>query len=165
MRLFRNPIWKKVGAVALLALVVGGSVAGVNKIKDLQEEETKVVNPLFIKGGIDNSTGKFVESDDTYVTKNLVQFNGSIKLNKAFDFNYDSYTVNIFVYDDNGIFIVDEHVNLLKDDFSYENYYEGNFCRLVVSFNEDYHDVLDNDKIDILDLNILAEVLNKQNEI
>lgn len=90
--------------LALSVLGIGaivGACAGINAIVEKQDEDLKVIYPVFEVGGLNETDGKYEKSDKTLYTKNAFECQG-LEIKLAFD-NYIDYQV--FFYEDDGDFI------------------------------------------------------------
>ena len=83
-------------SIVLVCLTAFGAIMGVSALSNSLSEDTKIINPKFEIGGLDNTTGKYVETEGSIYTKESFECQGlTIKL------DFDSQVkYQVFYYDE-----------------------------------------------------------------
>ena len=92
---------KTIGLGLLGLLVLGGAIFGISSLVEKQDEELKVIHPVFEVGGLNEVDGKYEKSDKTLYTKNAFECQGlEIKL----DFD-NTIKYQVFFYESDGDYL------------------------------------------------------------
>lgn len=90
--------WRNIVITIVVALLTFGVISGVATLFD---SETKTVHPLFIVGGIDETTGEHLETDGSIYTRDSFDCEGL-----AVELDFDAHvTYQVFYYDELDNFI------------------------------------------------------------
>lgn len=83
-------------SIALVCVLGFGAIFGLSALSKKLKEDTKIITPTFEVGGLDNVTGKYVETDGSIYTKESFECQGlTIKL------DFDSQVkYQVFYYDE-----------------------------------------------------------------
>ena len=87
---------KKILSIIMVCVITLGAICGISAISNKLNEDTKIITPTFEVGGLDNVTGKYVETDGSIYTKESFECQGlTIKL------DFDSQVkYQVFYYDE-----------------------------------------------------------------
>lgn len=94
----KNPL-----AIVVSCILVFAVLAGLSAFSSYRNQDTKVINPTFEVGGLDTTTGKFVDTDGSIYTKESFECQGLI-IKLDFD---STVEYQVFYYDD-----VDEYIGV-----------------------------------------------------
>ncbi len=153
-RFNRKPLWKRILAVVLGLVTIGGAVFGVTKLVEYVNDDLKTIHPSFEVGAL-GTDGKYVEDEEKLYTKDAFRCDG-LQVKLDFD-NEISY--KIYFYDDVGKFVsstdtytegVDAKVN-------------GTYARItIIPTDDEIGKINFREKVDLSN-QIEIKVLKKQN--
>ena len=87
---------KKTLSIIMVCVIAIGAICGFSSLTDKLDEDMKIIMPSFEVGGLDNTTGKYVETEGSIYTKESFECQGlTIKL------DFDSQVkYQVFYYDE-----------------------------------------------------------------
>lgn len=139
-KLFKKFTWKKLLAVCLAIITFAGTIFGLVKLGEWIKDDSKKVTSNFEVGGLDSTTGKFIDTDGSIYTKNSFKAKGlEIKLDFDSNINYQ-----VYFYDELGEFVKSSSVYDKGHKFYVPAYHE---VRLLVIPVWDVNTTSDEQKI------------------
>ena len=100
-KLFKKFTWKKLLAVLLAIITFAGTIFGLVKLSEKMKDDKTKASSVFEVGGLDASTGKYVDTDTSIYTKNSFKAKG-LEIKLDFDSNI---TYQVYFYDELGEFV------------------------------------------------------------
>ena len=87
---------KQILSIIMVCVIAFGAICGFSTLTGKLDEDMKIITPTFEVGGLDNTTGKYVETDGSIYTKESFECQGlTIKL------DFDSQVkYQVFYYDE-----------------------------------------------------------------
>ena len=86
---------KKILSIIMVCVITLGAICGISAITNKLDEDMKVITPSFSVGGLDNTTGKYVETDGSIYTKDSFECQGlTIKLDFDSNVKYQVFYYN-----------------------------------------------------------------------
>ena len=87
---------KQIISIVLVCVIAFGAIMGLSALSKKLDEDMKIITPTFEVGGLDNTTGKYVETEGSIYTKKSFECQGlTIKL------DFDSQVkYQVFYYDE-----------------------------------------------------------------
>ena len=115
-------------SIISLVLVIGAVIALGAGITALAKDETRTVSSVgtFVRGGLDEETGKFIKTENSIVTEELIECAG-LTVTPDFD---STVKYQIFWYNVDKIFF--KHTELSDGVFSGNVPECANYCRIVI---------------------------------
>lgn len=87
---------KQIISIVMVCVIALGAIMGLSALSNKLDEDMKIITPTFEVGGLDNTTGKYVETEGSIYTKKSFECQGlTIKL------DFDSQVkYQVFYYDE-----------------------------------------------------------------